>query len=251
MVTGTGQPEYMVVVFRLVLWPCMEEFFMTVIRMTLRSIPADCGVDKGGIALACVPLKTGAVFPGRFIMFSLKDPSMILLCNVGLVFIELTARCSIGWRDRMVTRIFSCCNSAKVGAIFGDLDHQKFRANNTVSGMMIEYVAMVFGFIGAILMRTAEDPANMPTVEGLVLNLLSGLVLELVCDAVSLWVEVNKLKLPIIAAWKARSQHFVWAFPAIVCSICAMLCTTLLEGYFCPMRLEDKTVAWLYCSSAA
>jgi len=249
-VLTSGRPEWFLVVFRVIAWPVMEELTLLILRCLLRTIPSDNQVvDKSTLALTLVPIKTVYVLLGRFMMFSLRSDMMIVICNVGLFFTEVAFRTSVGVRDRAVMKGVVCCNQEKFADIFTDPKHKKFRADNTILASMIEYVAMVFGFICVLMLRTTNDPSNISDVEGLLFNFFLQVFLEILCDTSSVYFEVNRQKLPLVAAWKARTPNFAWAFPALVLSMTATTSVVFMESFFCPMRPTGVggQIVWQYC----
>lgn len=273
-----GKNEGRLVLIRLVLWPVAEELWLATLRWFLRSVPSadevdeaynrnsETGsrvtpitlerskttgclvdpVDKSGAALTLLPIKAVMVLTGRLINFSLREYKWMLACSVGLFVIESRMRTTVGKRDKAYTAALYGCNREKRREIFNQNLHQKFRANIMVFEMMSDYSSITFGAILTSLLCVTNHPDDLPTNHRIMLNFCLQLATEMACCAFSTWWGVNRLKLPMVSAWNARTPEFIWAFPCLVTFASIIVFTVMMEPFFCPMRLHGKIV-WQYC----
>lgn len=202
----------------------------------------------------------------------MKDMVWVIILNVGLGFQELFVRVSVGNRDRTYATVWLKFLSffgkkeeveeydaesqqprprkLSVDMLFEDQNHIKFRCNNLVVEMMVEYTSMFIAFIVVATTRQSTDPNDgAPEILLLFGNLMVQLCVEMITDMVCFYYEVTKLKLPVNLAWQARRENFATFYMLLV--VCGQYYSvSSIFQLFCPMRLthgDESSMIWLYC----
>jgi hypothetical protein len=221
-------------VIRLVVWPLLTELVLAPCRAALRGI-SDDWVDKAGLAFAMIPPIICLSTLGRLFQYKIIDPTDMIVCNFVLFGLELAFRLSVAHRDRFYARMLGCMSAMDVKHLFTQRSNVKFRCDNLVNEMVIEYWSMFVMFFQAFLLNRMADP-GAPSNKGILLaNFFLQFFLELICDTVCLYVEDTKLKAPVVKAWMGRKQHYPLILAAIVMSTGMYSMTGPLYSV-CPMR---------------
>merc|ERR1711981_361683 len=130
--------------------------------------------------------------------YKIIDPVQMTICNFALFFVEMLFRLTVAHRDRAYARVLTCMSHAGVKQLFGQKNNVKFRCDNLCNEMMIEYVAMFCMFTQCAYLSRSANPESDAAMGILILNFIMQLVLEAVCDFVCLYIEITKLKAPIV-----------------------------------------------------
>lgn len=242
--TGSGGGMLLV---RLIVWPLMAEAFMAPTRMMLRSIPDDWA-DKYGLTFAMIPQMLVFCVIGRMFQYLITDPALMVVCNFGLFFVEMLFRLTVAHRDRAYARALACMSHAGVKQLFGQKNNVKFRCDNLCNEMLIEYFAMFAVFTQMSYVRKTTNPAEPFDVGMLVLNLVMQVVLEGLCDSVCLYIEIVKLKAPVMNAWKGRRASYPIVWGTLVISVGFYV---LISGMMtsCAMLSQGtQQLIWVNCT---
>ena len=215
-------------------------------RALLRSIPEEYA-DKSGLAFGMIPCVVGMGVIGRLFQYRIVDPVQMFICNFALFAVEILFRLSVGYRDRFYARVVFCMSSAGIKDWFGQKHNVKFRCDNLINELIVEYFCMLIVFVQCVLTRRVTDDPDAPPSGGLlVLNLLQQIVLEGLCDTTCLYVEVHRLKAPVLQAWQGRKAHYPVLFAAILCGTGWYAMLSPLQN-LCPMYNTQKQLVWLVC----
>lgn len=230
---------------RLIVWPLLAEAVMAPTRMMLRSIPDDWA-NKYGLTFAMIPQMLMFCVLGRVFQYKITDPGLMTVCNFGLFFVEMLFRLTVAHRDRAYARALACMSHAGVKQLFGQKNNVKFRCDNLCNEMLIEYFAMFAVFTQMSYVRKTTNPDEPFDMGMIVLNLIMQVGLEGLCDCACLYIEIVKLKAPVLNAWKGRraSYPFVWGTLAM-----AVGSYVLLSGMSnnCAMYTPEKQLIWMNC----
>jgi len=245
-ITTGSDAGWMLVAIRLLLWPVVTEVWCAPMRMILRSIPEEWA-DKSGLSFAMVPMAVGLGLLGRIWQYKIVDPFQMTVCNFALFGVELLMRCSVGHRDRLYARTLACMKTTSVKQLFGQKNNVKFRCDNLINEMIIEYFAMFAIFCQNLYLNKAANPASPTGFQILLLNLVMQVVIELLCDTVSLYIEIQKLKAPVVQAWRGRKASYPF-FLVLILGVPAMypLLSPLLG--LCAIRDPAKNLMWTQCT---
>jgi len=71
-------------------------------------------------------------------------------------------------------------------------------------------------------------------------------VLEAVCDFVCLYIEITKLKAPIVNAWKGRKNSFPIVFGTLTCALGCYAIQAPQIGA-CAMYNQEQKLVWVNC----
>lgn len=231
---------------RLIVWPLLAEAVMAPTRMMLRSIPDDWA-NKYGLTFAMIPQMLMFCVLGRVFQYKITDPGLMTVCNFGLFFVEMLFRLTVAHRDRAYARALACMSHAGVKQLFGQKNNVKFRCDNLCNEMLIEYFAMFAVFTQMSYVRKTTNPDEPFDMGMIVLNLIMQVGLEGLCDCACLYIEIVKLKAPVLNAWKGRraSYPFVWGTLAM-----AVGSYVLLSGMSnnCAMYTPEKQLIWMNCN---
>merc|ERR1712139_328818 len=219
---------------RLVIWPIITELITAPIRAFLRGIPEEWA-DKAGVAYAMIPVSVCLAGLGRFFQYKILDTTDILLCNIFLFVIEILFRVSVAHRDRFYARMLGCMSSTAVKNFFSQKSNVKFRCDNLINEMAVEYWTMCVIFIQTYGLNRVTNPSVGSNGGPLLLNFFLQFFLELVCDTVCLYIEDNKLKAPVMKAWMGRKKHYPFLFSAFTIGFGMYVIIGPLWSV-CPMR---------------
>jgi len=232
---------------RLIVWPLVAEAFMAPTRMMLRSIPEEWA-NKYGLTFAMIPEMIFFCILGRMFQFKITEPGLMMICNFGLFFIEMLFRLTVAHRDRAYARALACMSHARVKTLFGQKNNVKFRCDNLCNEMLIEYFAMFAVFTLMSLVRKTTNPAEPFDMGLLALNLIMQVALEMICDYVCLYIEITKLKAPIMNAWKGRRASYPFVWGSLVMAVAVYCMQALMHGS-CAMYSQDtQQMLWVNCN---
>ena len=149
------------VIIRLVVWPLWGELFMAPLRAVLRSIPEEW-VEKDWLSMAAVPMQLSLGLFGRLFMYRIVEPSAMILVNFALLFLELAFRLTVSHRDKFYSRILGCMPQSVIKSWFGQKHNVKFRCDNLIGEMALEYYCMFAMFVQqfALVRRTNPEEAS-------------------------------------------------------------------------------------------
>lgn len=230
---------------RLILWPIVTEAVMAPLRYILRGIP-DEWANKYGLSFATIPCMIVSVIMGRMFQYKIVDPLQMTICNFALFGVEMLFRLTVAHRDRAYARALACMSHAGVKQLFGQKNNVKFRCDNLCNEMMIEYVAMFAIFTQNAILNKKTNPEGDGTLGILIMNLVMQLVLEAVCDFVCLYIEIVKLKAPIVNAWKGRKNSFPIVFGTLTFALAIYALQSPMIS-LCAMYSQEKQLVWVNC----
>lgn len=185
---------------------------------------------------------------GRMFQFKITEPGLMMICNFGLFFIEMLFRLTVAHRDRAYARALACMSHARVKTLFGQKNNVKFRCDNLCNEMLIEYFAMFAVFTLMSLVRKTTNPAEPFDMGLLALNLIMQVALEMICDYVCLYIEITKLKAPIMNAWKGRRASYPFVWGSLVMAVAVYCMQALMHGS-CAMYSQDtQQMLWVNCN---
>jgi hypothetical protein len=243
MTTGSAAGALFV---RLILWPILTELCLAPTRFLLRGIP-DTWANKYGLSFSMFPLMLAFIITGRVFQYKIIDPLQMTICNFALFGVEMLFRLTVAHRDRAYARALACMSHSGVKQLFGQKNNVKFRCDNLCNEMMLEYYAMFAIFTQNALLSKKANPEADGAIGILILNLVMQVVLEAVCDFVCLYIEITKLKAPIVNAWKGRKSSFPIVFAALTWGIAGFACNGILMGS-CAMYSQEKQLVWVNCA---
>ena len=144
-------------IIRLVVWPLWGELFMAPLRAVLRSIPEEW-VDKDWLSMAAVPMQLSLGLFGRLFMYRIVEPSAMILVNFALLFLELAFRLTVSHRDKFYSRILGCMPQSVIKSWFGQKHNVKFRCDNLIGEMALEYYCMFAMFVQQFVLVRRTNP---------------------------------------------------------------------------------------------
>ena len=289
---------------------------MAPLRAVLRSIPEEW-VEKDWLSMAAVPMQLSLGLFGRLFMYRIVEPSAMILVNFALLFLELAFRLTVSHRDKFYSRILGCMPQSVIKSWFGQKHNVKFRCDNLIGEMALEYYCMFAMFVQqfALVRRTNPEEASnaghgersrsqllttqkqllttqvsarsgsgtprlyqfgcssvlkiaflisvclryfvvfcsgqKPALRvflGIIFaNLVLQFVLELACDTICMYVEVNKQKAPLVKAWEGRKRTWPFVF-AMMTGVAGPVIMIGLTMGTCAMKHPDTgDVMWMIC----
>ena len=168
---------------RLVVWPLVTELFTAPLRALLRSIPEEWA-DKDWLSMAMVPMQLTFGMLGRLFMFRMTEPWAMVVCNFALLFLELGFRLSVSHRDKFYARMLGCMPQSVIKSWFGQKHNVKFRCDNLIGEMCLEYYAMFSMFVQQFVLIRVQNPDAQSNAGVVFANLILQFVLELACDTI-------------------------------------------------------------------
>ena len=144
-------------VIRLLIWPIASELWMAPQRAVLRSIPEEW-VDKDWLSMAMVPLQLTFGLFGHLFMFRIVEPWAMIVVNFALLFVELGLRLTVSHRDKFYARALGCMPQSTIKSWFGQKHNVKFRCDNLIGEMALEYYAMFSMFVQQFVLVRRQNP---------------------------------------------------------------------------------------------
>jgi len=228
------------------IWPIASELWMAPQRAVLRSIPEEW-VDKDWLSMAMVPLMLTFGLFGRLFMFRIVEPWAMIVVNFALLFVELGLRLTVSHRDKFYARALGCMPQSTIKSWFGQKHNVKFRCDNLISEMALEYYAMFSMFVQQFVLVRRQNPDEQSNAGIIFANLVLQFVLELACDTICMYVEVNKQKAPLVKAWEGRKRTWPFVFVLMVACVGPLLMIGLIMGTCALKHPDTGELMWMIC----
>jgi hypothetical protein len=233
------ESEGLRVAFRLITYVILAETFEGITRILLRYVPL---ADENQIRPEDKPFGVAPVaclfgYWGRIILNTLKEPTWILVANIGVSAIEIFNRLTVVRRDKLYVKISFW--SRRKGADFwanNASGMKRFRCSMIYTKTFTEYLmigsaAMFYWWSGFVKDKNYGQ---------FVLNISVQVLSETVVNGICGYFEFFREKLPIFDAWQNRNPRWLLMFGAFLLGFNLVAVSLSAENYCALRRLNTE-----------